>query len=86
MAQVNKPLLGAECLRANKLLMDMANKQLVDANTYCTSPLEHTSMLAPYLGTIAHPVNQYKVGCVWWLSSYALGLTTRSWTNNPLLD
>ena len=56
-AQVNKPLLGADFLRANKLLVDMANKQLVDASTYCTSPLEHTSMLAPYLGKIAHPVN-----------------------------
>ena len=52
-AQVNKPLLGADFLRANKLLVDMANKQLVDDGTYCTSPLELTSMLAPHLGTIA---------------------------------
>ena len=39
----------------------MDNKKLVDASTYCTSPLKHTSMLAPHLGTIAHPINQYKV-------------------------
>ena len=44
MAQVNKLLLGADFLRANKFLVDIANKQLVNASTYCTSPLEHTSM------------------------------------------
>ena len=46
-AQMSKPLLGVDFLRANKLLVDMANRQLVDANTFCTSPLGHTSMLAP---------------------------------------
>ena len=73
MARVTKPLLGADFLRANKLLVDMANKQLVDASTYCTSPLEHTSMFAPHLGTIAHPVNQYKV----LLSKYPSVTTTQ---------
>ena len=72
-AQVNKPLLGADLLRANKLLVDMANKQLVDASTYCTSPLKRTYMLAPHLGTIAHPVNQYKV----LLSKYSSVITTQ---------
>ena len=51
-AQVNKPPLGADFLRTNKLLVDMANKKLTDASTYCTSPLEHTSMLAPHLGKL----------------------------------
>ena len=60
-AQVSKPLLGADFLRANKLLVDMANSQLVDARTFCTSPLGHISMLAPHLGTIAHPINKFNV-------------------------
>ena len=54
-AQVNKPLLEADFLRANKLLVDMANKQFVDASTYCTSSLEHTTMFSSTFGYNCSP-------------------------------
>ena len=79
MAQVSKPLLGADFLRANKLLVDMANRQLVDARTFCTSPLGHTSMLAPHLGTIAHPINKFNV----LISNYPSVTTTQFHRHSP---
>ena len=77
-AQVSKPLLGADFLRINKLLVDMANRQLVDA-TFCTSPLGHTSMLAPHLGTIAHPINKFKE----LISNYPSVTTTQFHQHSP---
>jgi cleavage and polyadenylation specificity factor subunit 1 len=58
-ADVTRPLLGADFLRAHSLLVDLNTKQLVDANTFSSTPLIHTSLAAPHLGSIINPTDKY---------------------------
>ena len=58
-AEVTRPLLGADFLRAHSLLVDINTKQLVDTNTFTSTPLVHTSLLAPNLGSITNSTDKY---------------------------
>ena len=57
-AEVTGPLLGADFLRAHSLLVDINTKQLVDTNTYTSTPLVHTSLLVPHLGYITNSTDK----------------------------
>ena len=57
--EVTRPLLGADFLRAHSLLVDLNTNQLIDANTFSSTPLIHTSLLAPHLGSITNPTDKY---------------------------
>ena len=57
--EVSRPLLGADFLRANSLLVELKGKRLVDAKTYFSSPLCEAGTLAPYLSAISQPRNDY---------------------------
>ena len=58
-AEVSRPLLGADFLRANSLLVDVKGKRLVEAETYVSSPLCKAEALAPHLSTISQTSNEY---------------------------
>ena len=58
-AEVTRPLLGADFLRAHSLLVDLNTKQLIDVNTFSSTPLIHNSLLAPHLGSITNPTDKY---------------------------
>ena len=58
-AEVTRPLLGADFLRANSLLVDLKGKRLVDAETYYSSPLCEAGALALHLSTISRQGNEY---------------------------
>ena len=58
-AEVTRPLLEADFLRAHSLLVDINTKQLIDANTFSSTPLIHTSLLVPHLGSITNPTDKY---------------------------
>jgi len=53
LADVSRPLLGADFLRAHSLLVDLKGKWLVDAETYRSIPLRKAGASAPHLDTIA---------------------------------
>ena len=46
-AEVTRPLLGADFLRSNSLLVDLKGKRLVDAAMYHSTPLSLTTGTAP---------------------------------------
>ena len=56
---VARPLLGADFLRANSLLVDLKGKRLVDAETYLSIPLGNARMCAPRLATISASTDKY---------------------------
>ena len=58
-ADVARPLLGADFLRANSLLVDLKDKRLVDAETYLSTPLGNARMCAPRLATISASTDKY---------------------------
>ena len=58
-AEVSRPLLGADFLRSNSLLVDLKGKRLVDAETYHSVPLTTSRTAAPRLSTISTSSNQY---------------------------
>ena len=58
-ADVARPLLGADFLRANSLLVDLKGKRLVDAETYLSIPLGNARMCAPRLATISASTDKY---------------------------
>ena len=60
-AEVSCPLLGADFLRSNSLLVDPCGKRLVDAATYHSVPLELTisTQLMPHLDALSSSVNRY---------------------------
>ena len=58
-ADVSRPLLGADFLRSNALLVDLRRKRLVDAETYLSAPLGKTGSLAPHLSAISAATNEY---------------------------
>ena len=58
-ADVARPLLGADFLRANSLLVDLKSKRLVDAGTYLSIPLGNAGMGAPHLDAISISTDKY---------------------------
>ena len=58
-AEVSRPLLGADFLRANSLLVDLRGRRLVDAKTYFSSPLCEAGAPALHLSTISRPGDDY---------------------------
>ena len=60
-AEVSCPLLGADFLHSNSLLVDLCGKQLVDATTYPSVPpkLPISTHLMPHLDALSSSVNQY---------------------------
>ena len=53
------PLLGADFVRSNSLLIDLEGKRLVDAATFHSAPLRPTIAPAPHLHVISTSTNQY---------------------------
>ena len=62
-ADVTRPLLGADFLRSNSLLVDMNGKRLVDAATFHSAPLMQTSTKtpAPHLDAISTSTDKYDI-------------------------
>ena len=58
-ADVSRPLLGADFLHTNSLLVDLKGKRLMDAATYHSVPLQSTKVSAPHLDTISSSTDQY---------------------------
>ena len=59
LADVTRPLLGADFLRSHSLLVDLQGKRLVDAATYHSVPLSPTKFPAPHLDAISISSDQY---------------------------
>ena len=59
MADVSRPLLGADFLRANALLVDLKSECLVDARTYHFVCIGKDRAIAPRLNAIATSANQF---------------------------
>ena len=59
MANVRKPLLGADFLRANSLLVNVQHYCLVNAKSFTSTPLCKTNILAPRLNAISTSTNAY---------------------------
>ena len=53
------PLLGADFLRVNSLLVDLKGKRLVNAETYLSTPLQKAKERAPHLGAISISTDTY---------------------------
>ena len=58
-ADVSRPLLGADFLRANSLLVDLKGKRLVNAETYLSIPLRKDGASAPHLDAISATTDSY---------------------------
>ena len=58
-ADVARPLLGADFLRANALLVDLKGRRLVDAETYLSIPLGKGGTGAPHLDAISSSTDRY---------------------------
>ena len=58
-AAVNRPLLGADFLRANSLLVDVAGQQLVDAESFTSIPLHRANASGLHLQAISASDNLY---------------------------
>ena len=58
-AEVSRPLLGADFLWANSLLVNLRGKRLVDAETYFSSLLCEAGTPALHLSTISQTRNEY---------------------------
>ena len=77
-ADVARPLLGADFLRANSLLVDLKGKRLVDAETYLSIPLGNAQMRAPRLATISASTDKYDL-----LRAEFPDITTPNFSNHP---
>ena len=58
-AEVTRPLLGADFLRANTLLVDIKGKRFVDTATYQSVPLSPTTTPALHLDAISGSTDPY---------------------------
>ena len=56
---MTRPLLGADFLRSNSLLVDVKGKRLVDAVTYHSVPLSSTRAPVAHLDAISSSTDQY---------------------------
>ena len=51
-ADVARPLLGADFLRSKSLLVDLTHKRLIDATTFASGPIVRSNIPAPHLNAI----------------------------------
>ena len=58
-ADVSQPLLGADFLRCNALLVDLKGQRLVDAATFHSVPLSLAMAPAPHLNSIASSTDEF---------------------------
>ena len=60
-AEVSRPLLGADFFRSSSLLVDLGGKRLVDAATYHSVPLDQTTCAypMPHLDSLSGSANRY---------------------------
>ena len=59
LVNVSKPLLGADFLRADSLLVDMQHYRLVNAGSFTSTPLCKINILVPRLNAIPTSTNAY---------------------------
>ena len=78
-AEVTRPLLGADFLRDNSLLVDLKGKQLVDAATFSSAPLTPTFTPAPQLHAVTSHTNKYDQ-----LLAEFPEITTPTFTQSPV--
>ncbi|KAJ8362237.1 hypothetical protein AAFF_G00388490 [Aldrovandia affinis] len=57
LAKVSTPLLGADFLCANGLLVDVGNRQLVNAETFCSLACEHSTATSTRLAAALSPAD-----------------------------
>ena len=60
LADVSQPILGADFLRDNSLLVDVKGKRLLDATTYNSVSTTISSMTAPHLDSISTISNEFQ--------------------------
>ena len=60
LADVSQPILGADFLRDNSLMVDVKGKRLLDAATYNSVPTTTSSTTAPHLDAIATDYNEFR--------------------------
>ncbi len=58
-ADVTRPLLGADFLHSKALLVDLQGRRLVDAATFLSVPLSPTTAPAPHLNAISISTDQF---------------------------
>lgn len=59
-ANVSQPILGADFLRSNALLVDLKHRRLIDSATYASVPTSDTTALAPHIAAISSDNNIYR--------------------------
>ena len=59
LADVTRPMLGADFLHATSLLVKLKGKRLVDAKAFHSTPLHSTELQALHLVVISTPADQY---------------------------
>ena len=58
-ADVARPLLGADFLRSKSLLVDLTHKRLIDATTFASVPIVRSNIPAPHLNAITITKGQF---------------------------
>lgn len=59
LADVSKPLLGADFLRANALLVDIKRRRLINAQTFSSNSIGKIEQSAPQLNALASSASKY---------------------------
>ena len=59
LADVTRPLLGADFLHANLLLVHLKGKRLVEVKTFHLTPVHSTELQALHLDVVPTPADQY---------------------------
>lgn len=75
---MTRPLLGADFLHSNSLLVDLKGSRLVDAETYHSTQLRPTTTPAPHLGAISRSTDKFNKLLVEFPS-----ITTSNFTQGP---
>ena len=78
-ADVTRPLLGADFLRSNSLLVDVKRKRLVDAETFYSVLLNSTTTPAPHLDATSFSTDQYDM-----LLAEFPDITTPNFVQSPI--
>ena len=78
LANVTRPLLGADFLHSHSLLVDLKGRWLVDAATFHSAPLNPSAFPAPNLGAISTSTDQYDS-----LLEEFPDITTRNFLQSP---
>ena len=60
LADVSQPILGADFLRENSILVDVKGKRLLDSATYTSVPTTTSSTTAPHLDAITTDNNEFR--------------------------